>query len=228
MISLMGGVLRRDLDKDNQEIKEVFIVKSFGQWVKTRFKKDPLKIPLDEIKRDQLKIDRLASIKRDEIEDVNDKIQKVIQKGKGQSRETKISLSYELSALKTKKMQLQKAHESLMRQKKALNMLEFMVSQKSTQQVSTLATDIFNMDIDRVSEMASEVAIEGMMESDKLAALEGAMVGIYGEEELSEDTQQALEMWDELEAGAIDEGEFFEELDKQSEKMVVKRREKEI
>lgn len=224
----MGGVLRRDLDKDNQEIKEVFIVKSFGQWVKTRFKKDPLKIPLDEIKRDQLKIDRLASIKRDEIEDVNDKIQKVIQKGKGQSRETKISLSYELSALKTKKMQLQKAHESLMRQKKALNMLEFMVSQKSTQQVSTLATDIFNMDIDRVSEMASEVAIEGMMESDKLAALEGAMVGIYGEEELSEDTQQALEMWDELEAGAIDEGEFFEELDKQSEKMVVKRREKEI
>lgn len=224
----MGGVLRRDLDKDNQEIKEVFIVKSFGQWVKTRFKKDPLKIPLDEIKRDQLKIDRLASIKRDEIEDVNDKIQKVIQKGKGQSRETKISLSYELSALKTKKMQLQKAHEGLMRQKKALNMLEFMVSQKSTQQVSTLATDIFNMDIDRVSEMASEVAIEGMMESDKLAALEGAMVGIYGEEELSEDTQQALEMWDELEAGAIDEGEFFEELDKQSEKMVVKRREKEI
>ncbi|HID27311.1 MAG TPA: hypothetical protein EYP22_05745 [Methanosarcinales archaeon] len=203
-------------------------MKSFGQWVKTRFKKDPLKIPLDEIKRDQLKIDRLASIKRDEIEDVNDKIQKVIQKGKGQSRETKISLSYELSALKTKKMQLQKAHESLMRQKKALNMLEFMVSQKSTQQVSTLATDIFNMDIDRVSEMASEVAIEGMMESDKLAALEGAMVGIYGEEELSEDTQQALEMWDELEAGAIDEGEFFEELDKQSEKMVVKRREKEI
>ncbi|MFQ6120211.1 MAG: hypothetical protein ACE5KE_10040, partial [Methanosarcinales archaeon] len=63
-------------------------MKNFGQWVKSRFKKDPLNIPLDEIKRDQLKIDRLASIKRDEIEDINDKIQKVIQKGKGQSRET--------------------------------------------------------------------------------------------------------------------------------------------
>ncbi|MEA3323955.1 MAG: hypothetical protein U9Q37_02295, partial [Euryarchaeota archaeon] len=61
---------------------------NFGKWAKDRFKKDPLKVSTDEIKRDQLKVDRLASIKRDEIEDANDKLLKTIQKGKGQSKET--------------------------------------------------------------------------------------------------------------------------------------------
>ena len=198
---------------------------NFGKWAKDRFKKDPMKVSADEIKRDQLKIDRLASIKRGEIEDANDKILKTIQKGKGQSRETKINLAVELDVSKKKKMQLQKSHESLMSQKKALNMLEFMIEQKNARQVSTIANRIFGMDVDRVSEIASDFAIEGMIEQDKLKELEGAMVGIFGEEQLSDETKQALEMWDELEAGEIDEDEFFHEIEKSTEKMVVKREE---
>jgi hypothetical protein len=198
---------------------------NFGKWVKDRFKKDPMKVSTDEIKRDQLKIDRLASIKRDEIEDINSKVMKTIQKGKGQSRETKINLAVELDVQKKKKMQLQKAHESLMSQKKALNMLEFMVEQKNAKQVSTIATSLFDMDVGRVSELATEFAVEGMMEQDKLKEFEGAMVGIFGEEQLAEETKQALEMWDELEAGEMDEDEFFQEVEKSTEKMVVKREE---
>jgi len=201
---------------------------NFAEWIKERFKKDPMKVSTDEIKRDQLKIDRLASIKRDEIEDVNDKILKIIQKGKGQSRETKINLAVELDVLKKKKMQLQKEHESLMRQKKALNMLEFMIAQKNAKQVSTIASRIFGMDVDRVSEIATEFAIEGMMEQDKLKELEGAMVGIFGEEQLSEEIRQALDMWDELEAGEIDEDKFFKELEKSTEKKMVVKRDEEI
>ena len=200
-------------------------MENFGKWVKDRFKKDPMKVSGDEIKRDQLKIDRLASIKRDEIEDVNEKVMKTIQRGKGQSRETKINLAVELDVLKKKKMQLQKAHEGFMRQKKALNMLEFMIAQKSATQESTVANRIFGMDVDRVSELASEFAIEGMMEEDKLKELEGAMVGIFGDEQLSEETKEALEMWDELESGDIDEDKFFQEVEKSTEKMVVKREE---
>jgi hypothetical protein len=198
-------------------------MEKFGKWIKDRFKKDPMKVSSDEIRRDQLKIDRLASIKRDEIEDINDKIVTTIQKGRGQSRETKINLAVELDVLKKKKVQLQKAHEGFMRQKKALNMLEFMVEQKSAKQLSTIANRIFGMDVERVSEIASEFAIEGMMEQDKLKELEGAMVGIFGEEKLSEETMKALEMWDELEAGEIDEDKFFNEVEKSTEKMVVKR-----
>ncbi|NMG82613.1 MAG: hypothetical protein GIS02_00190 [Methanosarcinales archaeon] len=200
-------------------------MKNFGKWIKDRFGKDPMKVSTDEIKRDQLKIDRLASIKRDEIEDANSKILKTIQKGKGQSRETKINLAVELDVSKKNKMQLQKAHESLMNQKKALNMLEFMAAQKSTKQVSTIANSIFGMDVDHVSNIASEFAIEGMMEQDKLKELEGAMVGIFGEEHVSDETKQALEMWDELEAGEMDEDEFFKEIEKSTDKMVVKREE---
>ena len=198
---------------------------NFGKWAKDRFKKDPMKVSADEIKRDQLKIDRLASIKRDEIEDVNDKLLKTIQKGKGQSKETKISLAVDLDVSKKKRMQLQKSHESLMNQKKALNMLEFMIEQKNAKQVSTIANRIFDMDVDRVTEIASDFAIEDMMKQDKLAELEGAMVGTFGEEKLSEETKQALEMWDELEAGEMDEDEFFKEIEKSTEKLVVKREE---
>jgi hypothetical protein len=198
---------------------------NFEKWVKERFRKDPMKVSTSDIKRDQLKIDRLASIKRDEIEDVNGKIMKTIQKGKGQGREAKINLAVELDVFKKKKIQLQKAHENLMNQKKALNMLEFMVEQKNAKQVSTIANNIFNMDVDRVSEIATEFAIEGMMEQDKLKELEGAMVGIFGEEQLSEGTKEALEMWDNLEAGEIDEDEFFEKVEESTEKMVVKREE---
>ena len=200
-------------------------MENFGKWVKDRFKKDPMKVSTDEIKRDQLKIDRLASIKRDEIDDVNDKIMKVIQRGKGQSKETKISLAVELDVQKKKKMQLQKAHESLMNQKKALNMLEFMIAQRNAKEVSTIATRLFNMDVGRVSELATEFAIEGMMEQDKLKELEGAMVGIFGEEQLTEETKEALKMWDDLEAGEITEDAFFKEVEKSTEKMVVKREE---
>lgn len=196
---------------------------NFGKWVKDTFKKDPLKVSNEEIKRDQFKIDRLASIKRDEIEDVNEKMQQVIQKGIGQSRETKISLSHELSALKTKKTQVQKEHESLMKQKKALNILEFVTSQKNSQQVSSVAKNLFEADIEAVSKIASDVAIEGMMQDDKMKALEGALVGLYGEEQLSDDVEQALEMWDELELGEIDEEGFFEEIDKVDEKLIVKK-----
>ena len=203
-------------------------MENFGRWVKERFRKDPMKVSIGEIKRDQLKIDRLASIKRDEIEDANEKILKTIQKGTGQSRETKINLAVELDVLKKKKMQLQKAHESLMNQKKALNMLEFMVAQRSVKQVSTIANRIFGMDVDRVSEIASEFAIESMMEQDKLKELEGAMVGIFGEEQLSEETKQALEMWDELESGEIDEDKFFQEIEKSTEKKMVVRRDEEM
>ena len=203
-------------------------MENFGRWVKERFRKDPMKVSIGEIKRDQLKIDRLASIKRDEIEDANEKILKTIQKGTGQSRETKINLAVELDVSKKKKMQLQKAHESLMNQKKALNMLEFMVAQRSVKQVSTIANRIFGMDVDRVSEIASEFAIESMMEQDKLKELEGAMVGIFGEEQLSEETKQALEMWDELESGEIDEDKFFQEIEKSTEKKMVVRRDEEM
>lgn len=198
---------------------------NFGKWAKDRFKKDPMKVSTDEIKRDQLKVDRLASIKRDEIEDVNDKLLKTIQKGKGQSKETKISLAVDLDVSKKKKMQLQKSHESLMNQKKALNMLEFMIEQKNAKQVSTIANRIFDMDVDRVTEIASDFAIEGMMKQDKLAELEGAMVGTFGDEKLSEETKQALEIWDELEAGEMDADEFFHEIEKSTEKLVVKREE---
>ena len=198
---------------------------NFGKWAKDRFKKDPMKVSAEEIKRDQLKVDRLASIKRDEIEDVNDKLLKTIQKGKGQSKETKISLAVDLDVSKKKKMQLQKSHESLMNQKKALNMLEFMIEQKNAKQVSTIANRIFDMDVDRVTEIASDFAIEDMMKQDKLAELEGAMVGTFGDEKLSEETKQALEMWDELEAGEMDEDEFFHEIEKSTEKLVVKREE---
>lgn len=196
---------------------------SFGKWVKDTFKKDPLKVSANEIKRDQIKIDRLASIKRDEIDDLNVKIENVIKKGVGQTKETKISLSYELSAIKNKKTQLQKTHENLMRQKKALNMLEFMVEQKNSKQVSTIANQIFDMDIDKVSDLATEVAIEGMMQEDKMKALEGAMVGIFGEERLSKDTEEMLDQWDQLEAGQIDVDKFKDTVEKQSEKMIVKR-----
>ena len=198
---------------------------NFGKWAKDRFKKDPMKVSAEEIKRDQLKIDRLASIKRDEIEDVNDKLLKTIQKGKGQSKETKISLAVDLDVSKKKKMQLQKSHESLMNQKKALNMLEFMIEQKNAKQVSTIANRIFGMDVDRVTEIASDFAIEDMMKQDKLAELEGAMVGTFGDEKLSDETKQALEMWDELEAGEMDADEFFHEIEKSTEKLVVKREE---
>ncbi len=196
---------------------------SFGKWVKDTFNKDPLKVSQNEIKRDQIKIDRLASIKRDEIDDVNKKIEDLIKKGIGQTKETKISLANELGAVKNKKTQLQKAHEGLMRQKKALNMLEFMVEQKNSRQVSTIANRIFDMDLDKVSELASEVAIEGMMQEDKMKALEGAMVGIFGEERLSKDTEELLNQWDQLEAGQIDVDKFKETVEKQSEKMIVKR-----
>lgn len=196
---------------------------SFGKWVKDTFKKDPLKVSQNEIKRDQIKVDRLASIKRDEIDDVNKKIEDVIKKGVGQTRETKISLANELSAIKNKKTQLQKVHESLMRQKKALNILEFMVEQKNSKQVSTIANQLFDMDLDKVSDIASEVAIEGMMQEDKMKALEGAMVGIFGEERLSKDTEQLLDQWDQLEAGQIDVDKFKDTVEKQSEKMIVKR-----
>ncbi len=196
---------------------------SFGKWVKDTFKKDPLKVSTNEIKRDQIKIDRLASIKRDEIDDLNTKIEDIIKKGVGQTKETKISLSHELGAVKNKKTQLQKTHEGLMRQKKALNMLEFMVEQKNTAQVSTIANQIFDMDIDKVSDLASEVAIEGMMQEDKMKALEGAMVGIFGEERLSKDTEELLNQWDQLEAGQIDVDKFKDTVEKQSEKMIVKR-----
>jgi len=196
---------------------------SFGKWVKDTFKKDPLKVSQNEIKRDQIKVDRLASIKRDEIDDVNKKIEDVIKKGVGQTRETKISLANELSAIKNKKTQLQKGHEGLMRQKKALNMLEFMVEQKNSKQVSTIANQLFDMDLDKVSDIASEVAIEGMMQEDKMKALEGAMVGIFGEERLSKDTEQLLDQWDQLEAGQIDVDKFKDTVEKQSEKMIVKR-----
>ena len=198
---------------------------NFGKWAKDRFKKDPMKVSAEEIKRDQLKIDRLASIKRDEIEDVNDKLLKTIQKGKGQSKETKISLAVDLDVSKKKKMQLQKSHESLMNQKKALNMLEFMIEQKNAKQVSTIANRIFGMDVDRVTEIASDFAIEDMMKQDKMAELEGAMVGTFGDEKLSDETKQALEMWDELEAGEMDADEFFHEIEKSTEKLVVKREE---
>lgn len=196
---------------------------SFGKWVKDTFNKDPLKVSQNEIKRDQIKIDRLASIKRDEIDDVNKKIEDLIKKGVGQTKETKISLANELGAVKNKKTQLQKAHEGLMRQKKALNMLEFMVEQKNSRQVSTIANRIFDMDLDKVSELASEVAIEGMMQEDKMKALEGAMVGIFGEERLSKDTEELLNQWDQLEAGQIDVDKFKDTVEKQSEKMIVKR-----
>ena len=142
--------------------------------------------------------ERLGSIKRDEIEDANEKILKTIQKGKGQSRETKINLAVELDV------------------------------SKSAKQVSTIANRIFGMDVDRVSEIASEFAIEGIMEQDKLKELEGAMVGIFGEEQLSEETKQALEMWDELEAGEIDEDKFFHEVEKSTEKKMVVKRDEEI
>jgi len=81
------------------------------------------------------------------------------------------------------------------------------------------------MDVGRVSELATEFAIEGMMEQDKLKELEGAMVGIFGEEQLTEETKEALKMWDDLEAGEITEDAFFKEVEKSTEKMVVKREE---
>lgn len=110
-----------------------------------------------------------------------------------------------------------------MRQKRALNMLEFMVEQKNSKQVSTIANQIFDMDMDKVSDIASEVAVEGMMQEDKMKALEGAMVGIFGDERLSKDTEELLEQWDQLEAGQIDVDKFKETVEKQSEKMIVKR-----
>ncbi len=202
---------------------DVITMASFGKWVKETFKKDPLKVSPSEIKRDQIKIDRLSSIKRDEIDDINKKIEETIKKGVGQTKETKISLSYELSASKNKKTQLQKTHENLMRQKRALSMLEFMVEQKNSRQVSTIANQIFDMDMDKVSDIASEFAVEGMIVEDKMKALEGAMVGIFGEERLSKDTEELLDQWDQLEAGQIDVDKFKETVEKQNEKMIVKR-----
>jgi len=210
------------VSSDNN-IMDVITMASFGKWVKETFKKDPLKVSPNEIKRDQIKIDRLSSIKRDEIDDINKKIEETIKKGVGQTKETKISLSYELSASKNRKTQLQKTHENLMRQKRALNMLEFMVEQKNSRQVSTIANQIFDMDMDKVSDIASEFAVEGMIVEDKMKALEGAMVGIFGEERLSKDTEELLEQWDQLEAGEIDVDKFKETVEKQSEKMIVKR-----
>lgn len=210
------------MSSDNN-LMDVITMASFGKWVKETFKKDPLKVSPSEIKRDQIKIDRLSSIKRDEIDDLNKKIEDTIKKGVGQTKETKISLSHELSASKNKKTQLQKTHENLMRQKRALNMLEFMVEQKNSNQVSTIANRILDMDMDKVSDMASEFAVEGMMQEDKMKALEGAMVGIFGDERLSKDTEELLEQWDQLEAGEIDVDKFKETVEKQSEKMIVKR-----
>lgn len=210
------------MSSDNN-LMDVITMASFGKWVKETFKKDPLKVSPNEIKRDQIKIDRLSSIKRDEIDDINKKIEETIKKGVGQTKETKISLSYELSASKNRKTQLQKTHENLMRQKRALNMLEFMVEQKNSRQVSTIANQIFDMDMDKVSDIASEFAVEGMIVEDKMKALEGAMVGIFGEERLSKDTEELLDQWDQLEAGQIDVDKFKETVEKQSEKMIVKR-----
>ncbi len=200
-------------------------MENFGKWLTDRFKKDPLKVSPDEIKRDQIRIDRLASIKRDEIADRRHKIMKIIQRGKGQSRETKISLAAELEVLEMEKIQSEKAHQRFMNQKRVLNMAKFMVEQQNTKQVSTVANRIFGMDVNRVSEIASRFAIEDIMEQDKLKEIEGALVGVFGEEQLPESTTQKLEMWDELEAGEIDEDKFYSEMERSADKMIVKREE---
>lgn len=200
-------------------------MENFGKWLKNRFKKDPLNVSPEEIKRDQIKIDRLASIKRDEIEDLKDKIMKLIQKGRGQSRETKINIAVELDVIEKEKIQTEKTHERLMNQKRALNMLKSMVDQKNAEEVSTIATRIFDLDVDRVGEIATQSVVKDSMEQDKLKGLESALVGVFGEEQLSDSISQKLEMWDELESGEIDEDKFYNEIEKSTDKMIVKRKE---
>ena len=200
-------------------------MENFGKWLKNRFKKDPLNVSPEEIKRDQIKIDRLASIKRDEIEDLKDKIMKLIQKGRGQSRETKINIAVELDVIEKEKIQTEKTHERLMNQKRALNMLKSMVDRKNAEEVSTIATRIFDLDVDRVGEIATQSVVKDSMEQDKLKGLESALVGVFGEEQLSDSISQKLEMWDELESGEIDEDKFYNEIEKSTDKMIVKRKE---
>lgn len=200
-------------------------MENFGKWLKNRFKKDPLNVSPEEIKRDQIKIDRLASIKRDEIEDLKDKIMKLIQKGRRQSRETKINIAVELDVIEKEKIQTEKTHERLMNQKRALNMLKSMVDQKNAEEVSTIATRIFDLDVDRVGEIATQSVVKDSMEQDKLKGLESALVGVFGEEQLSDSISQKLEMWDELESGEIDEDKFYNEIEKSTDKMIVKRKE---
>ena len=178
-------------------------MEKFRKWIKEKFKKDPMKVTIDEIKQDQLKIDRLACIKRDEIEDADENISNLLQKCIGQSIEMKDNLAVEIEILNKKKMQLQKEHENLMDQKSALNMLEFIVMQKSDRQLSTIANLIFDMDVSGVSDIAINTAINDMTKKDKLKKLEDAIVGMYGREQTSEEKKQILEMLNDLEEGEI-------------------------
>lgn len=196
-------------------------MEKFRKWIKEKFKKDPMKVTIDEIKQDQLKIDRLACIKRDEIEDADENISNLLQKCIGQSIEMKDNLAVEIEILNKKKMQLQKEHENLMDQKSALNMLEFIVMQKSDRQLSTIANLIFDMDVSGVSDIAIDTAINDMTKKDKLKKLEDAIVGMYGREQTSEEKKQILEMLNDLEAGEIGKDECLHELEKSAKNKLI-------
>lgn len=173
----------------------------FKKFIKSKFGKDIFSIKDNDLLKERLKIEKEIERISDDLRGIAEKIQKLMLESKGQPNTLKMLNVQKIKAfsLESRTKQIEASH--FLRELQLLLLVQAMKQREKSEKISSIAKEILDTDMDRLSEVLTDTDVREALEEGRLDKIKEKLERVFGKQQMlvDEESQELMHAINDLE-----------------------------
>ena len=173
----------------------------FKKFIKSKFGKDIFSIKDNDLLKERLKIEKEIERISDDLRGIAEKIQKLMLESKGQPNTLKMLNVQKIKAfsLESRTKQIEASH--FLRELQLLLLVQAMKQREKSEKISSIAKEILDTDMDRLSEVLTDTDVREALEEGRLDKVKEKLERVFGKQQMlvDEESQELMHAINDLE-----------------------------
>ncbi|MFH1237528.1 MAG: hypothetical protein V1648_03955 [Candidatus Aenigmatarchaeota archaeon] len=173
----------------------------FKKFIKSKFGKDIFSIKDNDLLKERLKIEKEVERISDDLRGIAEKIQKLMLESKGQPNTLKMLNVQKIKAfsLESRTKQIEASH--FLRELQLLLLVQAMKQREKSEKISSIAKEILDTDMDRLSEVLTDTDVREALEEGRLDKVKEKLERVFGKQQMlvDEESQELMHAINDLE-----------------------------
>ncbi|MCX6817911.1 MAG: hypothetical protein NTU57_03560 [Candidatus Aenigmarchaeota archaeon] len=173
----------------------------FKKFIKSRFGKDIFSIKDNDLLKERLKIEKEIERISDDLRGIAEKIQKLMLESKGQPNTLKMLNVQKIKALSLESRTKQIEASHFLRELQLILLVQAMKQREKSEQISSIAKEILDTDMDRLSEVLTDTDVREALEEGRLDKVKEKLERVFGKQQMlvDEESQELMHAINDLE-----------------------------
>ena len=173
----------------------------FKKFIKSKFGKDIFSIKDNDLLKERLKIEKEIERISDDLRGIAEKIQKLMLESKGQPNTLKMLNVQKIKALSLESRTKQIEASHFLRELQLILLVQAMKQREKSEQISSIAKEILDTDMDRLSEVLTDTDVREALEEGCLDKVKEKLERVFGKHQMlvDEESQELMHAINDLE-----------------------------